>query len=169
MFWNVLKNIFRTTGKKLERRKRIKIEREMTKFYKSDFQVARFNTRPDSLANECVDLLKSKGYQIVVATNPLYPQVATYERLSWAGFEPDEFLHVTTCENSCFSKPNLNYYRHLLKTLDKDAEDCLMVGNDVDEDMCALEIGMDVFLLNECLINSKKKIFLNIKRKLESV
>lgn len=70
----------------------------MTKFYKSDFQVARFNTRPDSLANECVDLLKSKGYQIVVATNPLYPQVATYERLSWAGFEPDEFLHVTTYE-----------------------------------------------------------------------
>ena len=129
----------------------------MTKFYKSDFQVARFNTRPDSLVNECVALLKSKGYQIVVATNPLYPQVATYERLSWAGFEPDEFLHVTTYENSCFSKPNLNYYRHLLKTLDKDAEDCLMVGNDVDEDMCALEIGMDVFLLNECLINSKKK------------
>ncbi len=156
-FWNVFEKYFSNDGKKLERRKRIKIEREMTKFYKSDFQVARFNTRPDSLANECVDLLKSKGYQIVVATNPLYPQVATYERLSWAGFEPDEFLHVTTYENSCFSKPNLNYYRHLLKTLDKDAEDCLMVGNDVDEDMCALEIGMDVFLLNECLINSKKK------------
>ena len=156
-FWNVFEKYFSDDGKKLERRKRIKIEREMTKFYKSDFQVARFNTRPDSLANECVDLLKSKGYQIVVATNPLYPQVATYERLSWAGFEPDEFLHVTTYENSCFSKPNLNYYRHLLKTLDKDAEDCLMVGNDVDEDMCALEIGMDVFLLNECLINSKKK------------
>ena len=130
-FWNVFEKYFSDDGKKLERRKRIKIEREMTKFYKSDFQVARFNTRPDSLANECVDLLKSKGYQIVVATNPLYPQVATYERLS--------------------------YYRHLLKTLDKDAEDCLMVGNDVDEDMCALEIGMDVFLLNECLINSKKK------------
>lgn len=32
-----------------------------------------------------------------------------------------------------------------------------MVGNDVDEDMCAFKIGMDVFLLNECLINSKKK------------
>lgn len=112
-FWNVFEKYFSDDGKKLERRKRIKIEREMTKFYKSDFQVARF--------------------------------------------EPDEFLHVTTYENSCFSKPNLNYYRHLLKTLDKDAEDCLMVGNDVDEDMCALEIGMDVFLLNECLINSKKK------------
>ena len=46
-----------------------------------------------------------------------------------------------------FSKPNLNYYRHLLKTLDKDAEDCLMVGNDVDEDMCAFKIGMDDFYL----------------------
>ena len=35
-FWNVFEKYFSDDGKKLERRKRIKIEREMTKFYKSD-------------------------------------------------------------------------------------------------------------------------------------
>lgn len=154
-FWNVFEKYVAEDGKKLDRRKRIKIEREITKFYKTDFQVARFNTKPDSIVKECVDLLKTKGYQVVVATNPLFPQVATYERLSWAGFEPEEFTLITTYENTCFCKPNLNYYRHLLKTLDKDSEDCLMVGNDVQEDMCALKLGMDVFLLDQCLINSK--------------
>ena len=32
-----------------------------------------------------------------------------------------------------------------------------MVGNDVSEDMVAREMGMKVFLLTDCLINSKKK------------
>lgn len=30
-----------------------------------------------------------------------------------------------------------------------------MVGNDVDEDMVARTIGMQVFLLTDCLINKK--------------
>ena len=32
-------------------------------------------------------------------------------------------------------------------------EECLMVGNDVDDDMVASELGMKVFLLTDCLIN----------------
>lgn len=31
--------------------------------------------------------------------------------------------------------------------------DCLMVGNDVSEDMIAAELGMKVFLVTDCLIN----------------
>ena len=37
------------------------------------------------------------------------------------------------------------------------AEECLMAGNDVSEDMIAKEIGMDVFLLTACLINKEEK------------
>ena len=33
------------------------------------------------------------------------------------------------------------------------AENCLMVGNDVNEDMIARELGMQVFLLTDNLIN----------------
>ena len=36
-------------------------------------------------------------------------------------------------------------------------EECLMVGNDVNEDMCASQIGMNVFLMTDCLINKYEK------------
>ena len=32
-------------------------------------------------------------------------------------------------------------------------EECLMVGNDVAEDMVAVKAGMQVFLLTDCLLN----------------
>ena len=32
-----------------------------------------------------------------------------------------------------------------------------MVGNDVDEDMVAAQLGMQVFLLTDCLINRKNE------------
>lgn len=34
---------------------------------------------------------------------------------------------------------------------------CLMVGNDVTEDMVAEKAGMQVFLLTDCLINKERK------------
>ena len=37
------------------------------------------------------------------------------------------------------------------------AEDCIMVGNDVNEDMCAAEIGIKTFLLTDCMINAEGK------------
>ena len=36
-------------------------------------------------------------------------------------------------------------------------KECLMVGNDVGEDMIARELGADVFLLTDCLINKDGK------------
>ena len=42
------------------------------------------------------------------------------------------------------------------RTLGVKPEECLMVGNDATEDMAAREVGMDVFLLTDCLINAKK-------------
>lgn len=163
-FWKTFEKFMAEDGKKLERRARAKLEKELVKFYQGDFQVARFNTQPDSIVKECVDMIKEKGYQVVAATNPIFPQVATTERLRWAGFEPEDFTLVTTYENACFCKPNLNYYRHLLKTIDKDPEDCLMVGNDVHEDMCASKLGMDVFLLDQCIINKYNEDTGNYKK-----
>ena len=34
-------------------------------------------------------------------------------------------------------------------------EECLMVGNDVGEDMIAQQLGCRVFLLTDCIINPK--------------
>ena len=104
-------------------------------------------------AREIVDHLKVRGMRVVLATNPLFPSIATEKRIAWAGLDPKDFEFFTTYENSCHCKPNLDYYRDILRTIGVSAEECLMVGNDVDEDMVAQELGMKVFLLTDCLIN----------------
>jgi FMN phosphatase YigB (HAD superfamily) len=37
------------------------------------------------------------------------------------------------------------------------ADEAVMVGNDVDDDMVAKELGMKVFLVTDCLINKSGK------------
>ena len=50
--------------------------------------------------------------------------------------------------------PNPANYRDILAQLGKRPQNCLMVGNDVSEDMIpARAVGMQVFLLEDCLIN----------------
>ena len=108
-------------------------------------------------AAEIVALLKERGIKPVLATNPLFPEIATRQRIRWAGLEPEDFALVTTYENSRYCKPNPDYYREILTRLDREPERCLMVGNDVSEDMIpAREVGMQVFLLEPCLINRKE-------------
>ena len=34
-------------------------------------------------------------------------------------------------------------------------DECIMVGNDTRDDMVAKSVGLDVFLVTECLINEK--------------
>ena len=60
---------------------------------------------------------------------------------------------MTTYENSSHCKPNPDYYREILDRIGAKPEDCLMVGNDALEDMIAEKVGMQVFLLTDCLIN----------------
>jgi HAD superfamily hydrolase (TIGR01549 family) len=121
-------------------------------FYRNEFHMAKSTTGVHPLAKECINLLKQKGYQVALATNPLFPQVATFTRIAWAGLSPNDFSFITTYENSSFCKPNPAYYKDVLEALGKEPQDCIMVGNDVKEDMCAASLGMDTYLLNDCII-----------------
>ena len=48
-----------------------------------------------------------------------------------------------------------DYYKEVLRRANLDAADCLMVGNDVAEDMIAgAKAGLRGFLLTDCLINT---------------
>ena len=42
----------------------------------------------------------------------------------------------------------------ILNQMGVEPKECLMVGNDVSEDMITEKIGMKVFLLTDCLINN---------------
>ena len=126
-------------------------------FYKKEFDAASAATAPTAQARRVIDLLHGHGIQTVLATNPVFPAVATQRRMKWAGLSPDDFVLYTTFENSRYCKPSLDYYRDILQTLDLCAEDCLMVGNDMEEDMVAQKLGMQVFLLTDCLINPRQR------------
>ncbi len=124
-------------------------------FYGHEFSEARKVCSVEPLAKPTVERLKDAGVRLILATNPIFPKVATELRITWAGLDPSDFELVTTYENSCYSKPNPEYYRDILKRCGLKAEDCLMVGNDVGEDMVAAKLGMRTFLSTGCLINRK--------------
>ena len=122
-------------------------------FYATEFQKIANLLGYEPKSAEAVRLVKSKGLVPVLATNPLFPTVATESRIRWAGLEPSDFRLFTTFETSHYCKPNPEYYREILKALRLSAKECLMVGNDAEEDMIAATLGMKVFLLTPCLIN----------------
>lgn len=146
-FWEVFVSVF---GKDS-----MKDEPIFESFYRNEFQQAKSVCSPTPKAKEIVTILRDKGIGVILATNPIFPKVATDSRIRWAGMEPEDFDLYTTYENYGFSKPNPDYFWGLLGKIGLRPEECIMVGNDVDEDMVASDIGMKVFLLNQFVINRK--------------
>lgn len=145
VFWNAFCRIF---GPKAMEDKDI-----VDSFYLQEFQRVQAVCPANPQAAQTVHRLQDLGLTLVLATNPIFPAPGTHSRIRWAGLTVEDFALCTTYENSRFSKPNLNYYRDILQQLAVSPEECLMVGNDVGDDMVARELGMEVFLLTDCLIN----------------
>ncbi len=125
-------------------------------FYNECFDSIKEVTSKNPAAALLVDKIKKSDITILLATNPVFPKIATEKRIGWAGLSPKDFDVITTYENSSYSKPSLGYYKELISSLGLSCEECLMVGNDVSDDMIpASELGMQTFLLTDCLINSK--------------
>lgn len=126
-------------------------------FYRNEFIAAKQATTVNPMAQKAVKLLKQRGGKLIVATNPIFPKAATYTRLRWAGLDPFDFNYITVYDNCSYSKPNLNYYHEICHFCGISPEDSVMVGNDVDEDMCAAKLGFDTYLVTDCLINRRDK------------
>jgi len=130
-------------------------EEEFLHFYRQEYQEGLKACSPTPLAAQIVSILQKKGYSVVIATSPLYPPEATYSRLKWAGLDGFDFPLVTTFNDFYTAKPNPAYYEEVCRRLNIAPADCIMVGNDVEEDGAALKTGMEVILVTDCLINNK--------------
>ncbi len=123
-------------------------------FYSNEFHAAKQFTGENPLAKELINALKADGYEVVLATNPLFPKVGIEARLSWIGLTCEDFSLVTSYENMHYCKPNPQYYEEILKMIGKKPEECLMVGNNTDEDCAAAAAaGLKTVLVTDCLIN----------------
>ena len=126
---------------------------EFQRYYEEDFDLVRVASQVQPLARQIIHDLNRKGYRTVLATNPLFPRIATEKRIRWAGLDPDDFTLITTYENSTATKPSREYYSEVLQKCGRRPENCLMVGNDVWEDGAAESLGISFFLVTDCLIN----------------
>ena len=131
----------------------ITVSADFDSFYRHEFletkQYCGFN--PD--AADAVRACKAMGLRVAVASNPIFPAMAMEHRIRWAGLQPEQFEFVTSYEQCRYCKPKAGYFLAMAERLQLEPEQCLMVGNDTEEDMAAEKAGMKTFLLTDCLVN----------------
>ena len=68
-------------------------------FYENNFDSVASVCGHNLEAAKTVAILKEKELRIVLATNPLFPPIATIKRINWAGLSPEDFEIITNYEN----------------------------------------------------------------------
>jgi len=123
------------------------------RFYREGFPGLKRYVPEREDARYVVESLLSEGWEVVLATNPIFPEEAIRERMRWCKIDDLPWLYVTTFESMHFCKPHLQYYREVCGILDLDPAFSVMIGNDVQEDIVAKKLGMKTFLVEEFLID----------------
>lgn len=128
-------------------------------FYSNEFGELIKSTNPTPLSRQICQVLVDKGYQLALATNPIFPDAATAQRMRWAGIHDIPWALVTTYEHCHFCKPNPNYFKEVLERIGAKPEETLMVGNDTKEDLVAGQLGIKTYLITDNLIDHEDTNF----------
>jgi FMN phosphatase YigB (HAD superfamily) len=121
-------------------------------FYAEDFPKLRRLTQYRPSAVALVKEAVQRGFQIGIATNPLFPRTAIVQRLSWAGLTVEDFTFalIPSYDTFHFAKPNSAYYGEFLGYLGWPEDIVIMVGNDPEMDiMAARNAGFPVYWVVE--------------------
>jgi HAD superfamily hydrolase (TIGR01549 family) len=122
-------------------------------FYEKTFPTLSHLSQPTPLAKKVVEEAIQQGYRVAVATNPVFPRAAIEHRITWAGIDHIPFEVVTVYEECNFTKPHVQYYQMICDRLRLPPEECIMIGNDRQEDMSASRIGIKTFLVDGNVID----------------
>lgn len=123
-------------------------------FYTGEFDAVKACLKSNPDHKPMIERLKSAGAEIVLATNPIFPECAVATRLAWVGLSAGDFAYITHYDNSTYCKPNPKYYEELLKKLGRQPDECIMIGNSVSEDiMPTKELGIKSFLVTDFIEN----------------
>ena len=124
-------------------------------FYRRDFPHIRdrLGIRAHPAARRMIEGLISRGLEVVIATNPVFPLIAVEERMRWGGLDGLPYRLVTSYEAMHFCKPNREYYQEVLALIGRTPQECFMVGNDVEEDIVAGTLGIKTYLVEDFLLD----------------
>ncbi len=125
-------------------------------FYLTEFRELKKHTEPSDLSGLIVQEAVDRGWQIVLATNPVFPRIAVDERMNWVNIRDYPWHYISSYEKSRACKPSLIYYKDLVEELGLVPQECWMIGNDRDEDMIAGKLGFKTFLVTDNSIGEGK-------------
>jgi FMN phosphatase YigB (HAD superfamily) len=123
------------------------------RFYINEFPLLKQHTRPFPGIPEMMQLIMQKNLKVVIATNAVFPHLALQHRLEWAGVGHFDYDLITSYEVMHFCKPHTEYYLEIADIIGVKPHECLMVGNDIGEDLPANQVGMKTFLVENLLID----------------
>ena len=133
--------------------KRLGVSRDKLQPLLDAYYAHRFNNLA-GLTARCDDAIPAVqkacdlGLKIVLATNPIFPEAAVRRRMEWAGVTDLPWELITTFENMHYSKPSPKYYLEIASQINVDPSRCLMVGNEVENDIIpARAVSMSTFLV----------------------
>jgi FMN phosphatase YigB (HAD superfamily) len=127
----------------------LECEAALLKFYAVEFPKlqALVTVKPEAVS--LVQWLKSQGMSLAIATNPLFPETATRQRIAWAGLDPIDFKFFSTYDNFHFTKPNLCYFAEVIGRLGWPEEPIVMIGDNITLDLLPAEaMGIKTFWVN---------------------
>lgn len=116
-------------------------------FFVKDFPQYCSMVTPHPLTVKLLQISSERGFKLACASNCLMPRIAIEERMRCCGIEPARFAFIPGMEHMHYSKPNPLFFQEIADNIGVAPADCLVVGNDLEEDMCASDIGMKTFFV----------------------
>ena len=123
------------------------------RFYKEAFNSIGDDYNSNANASKAVNILKDKGYPLMLTTQPLFPIGAVHDRLAWSDVAPENFDYITTYDNSRLSKPHALYFQDCMDKAGVESHEVLMVGNHTVEDLGCLDLGIDAYIITDYMCN----------------
>lgn len=130
------------------------IQPHIDDFYERVFPELKGFIRSHGNTAHIMEAANSLDVPLVLATNPVFPLAAIRHRMNWAGLSEEMFTLITSYENMHFCKPNPEYYLEIAAKIGVPPSDCLMIGNDTDDDIrAAAQTGMKTYLVKNMVVN----------------
>ncbi len=127
-------------------KKALEFEKRFSVFYSNSFRSLKPLTKPNE---RLINHMRTLDGVKVLATNPIFPEMAIKERMKWAGLDDDDFALVTFMENSHYLKPNPKYFLEICEKIKINPQDCTMMGNDPKLDGACEKVGIKFVLVGE--------------------
>lgn len=148
VFWDYFVGIY---GREVLEQKEI-----FEDFYANEFKGLKAVCKENPYAKDIVKFCKENFGHVLLTTNPIFPKVGTLTRMDFVNLKEEDFDYISTYENSCFAKPNPEYFKDILRKFSLKSDEVILIGNnEVEDGECAFSAGIKAYMTGDFVIKNK--------------